>query len=80
MANDNIKSQIVGLVASLERFLADAEERSNMFFQNLLEKQHGRLKGLFERHVVSIHCFVVISVQLNVWSRRSKSRVWNRRN
>ncbi|KAH9982337.1 exocyst complex component Sec3-domain-containing protein [Lactifluus volemus] len=32
-------------------FLADAEERGKIFFINLLDKQHTRLKGLFERHV-----------------------------
>jgi hypothetical protein len=40
-------------MAALERFLADAEERGKIFFINLLDKQHTRLKGLFERHVVS---------------------------
>lgn len=44
--------QIIGLLVSLERFLIEAEERGNIFLHNLLEKQHMRLKGLFERHVV----------------------------
>lgn len=35
----------------LERFLTDAEERGNVFWTNLLEKQHDRLKGLFDRRV-----------------------------
>ncbi len=40
------------MVVCLERFLNDAEERGNAFFIGLLEKQHARLKGLFERRVV----------------------------
>ncbi|TFK56552.1 hypothetical protein OE88DRAFT_1649908 [Heliocybe sulcata] len=43
--------QIIGIIASLERFQAEAEERGNAFLLNLLEKQHTRLKGLFDRHV-----------------------------
>ena len=43
---------IIGIVVVLERYLADAEERGNAFFLNVLEKQHVRLKGLFERRVV----------------------------
>ncbi|KAK0464997.1 exocyst complex component Sec3-domain-containing protein [Desarmillaria tabescens] len=45
------KAQIFGLIACLERFLADADDRGNNFFIGLLEKQHTRLKGLLERHV-----------------------------
>ncbi|KAI0961988.1 hypothetical protein AcW1_000916 [Taiwanofungus camphoratus] len=43
--------QIVGIIAALDRFLGDAEERGNVFLMNLLEKQRTRLKGLFERRV-----------------------------
>lgn len=49
LAKDNM--QIIGIIACLERFQADAEERGNAFLLNLLEKQHTRLKGLFDRHV-----------------------------
>ncbi|KAI0249489.1 exocyst complex component Sec3-domain-containing protein [Lactifluus subvellereus] len=49
LAKDSI--QIIGIMATLERFLADAEERGKAFFMNFLDKQHTRLKGLFERHV-----------------------------
>lgn len=44
--------QIIGILATLERFLADADERGSAFLVNFLDKQHTRLKGLFERHVV----------------------------
>jgi exocyst complex component 1 len=44
--------QIIGILATLERFLADADERGAAFLINFLDKQHTRLKGLFERHVV----------------------------
>ena len=40
------------MIVCLERFLTEAEERGNAFFLGLLEKQHVRLKGLFERQVV----------------------------
>ncbi|KAI8990472.1 exocyst complex component Sec3-domain-containing protein [Trametes punicea] len=49
MARDSV--QVVGMLASLERFQFDAEERGNAFFLSLLEKQHMRLKALFERRV-----------------------------
>lgn len=55
--------QIIGIIACLERFLVDANETGNAFLLNLLEKQRMRLKGLFDRHVVSpllplpLHCF-----------------------
>ena len=44
--------QIIGILATLEHFLAEADERGTTFFINFLDKQHTRLKGLFERHVV----------------------------
>ncbi|KAH7930560.1 hypothetical protein BV22DRAFT_1101736 [Leucogyrophana mollusca] len=43
--------QIVGVILCLERFLADADERGNAFFLQMLEKQHTRLKGSFDRHI-----------------------------
>ncbi|KAI0068299.1 exocyst complex component sec3 subunit [Artomyces pyxidatus] len=45
--------QIIGITACLERFLADADERGNAFLLNFLDKQHTRLKALFDRHVTS---------------------------
>lgn len=46
--------EIVGILATLERFLVDAEERNNQFLLNTLGKQHTRLKGVFDRHIVSL--------------------------
>ncbi|EPT01488.1 hypothetical protein FOMPIDRAFT_1120199 [Fomitopsis schrenkii] len=43
--------QIVGIIVALERFIGEAEERGSTFVLSLLEKQHVRLKGLFERRV-----------------------------
>jgi hypothetical protein len=40
-------------MVSLERFLIDAEENGNPFVLSLLEKQHFRLKLVFDRHIVS---------------------------
>lgn len=45
--------QLVGVIVCLERFLADADERGNTFFLQILDKQHLRLKGAFDRHIVS---------------------------
>jgi hypothetical protein len=42
---------VIGITACLERFLADADERGNAFLIGLLDKQHTRLKALFDRHV-----------------------------
>lgn len=54
--------QLVGLIVCLERFLADAEERGNSFLHNVLEKQHTRLKALFDRRVVSDNIVTVASM------------------
>jgi Skp family chaperone for outer membrane proteins len=43
--------QVVGVIVCLERFVADADERDNAFFLQMLEKQHTRLKGSFDRHI-----------------------------
>ncbi|KAI0085410.1 exocyst complex component Sec3-domain-containing protein [Irpex rosettiformis] len=43
--------QIVGMIACIEKFLTDAEERGNAFFLEVLEKQHSRMKGIYERRV-----------------------------
>ena len=40
------------MIACVERFLTDAEERGNAFFLEVLEKQHTRMKGIYERRVV----------------------------
>lgn len=45
--------ELVGILAFLERFLVEAEEKGNPFVMNLLEKQHTRLKIAFDRHIVS---------------------------
>ncbi|KAJ7293415.1 exocyst complex component Sec3-domain-containing protein [Mycena rebaudengoi] len=49
LAKDSM--QIIGLLASIERFIAEADERGNMFLLNALGKQQMRLKGLFDRHI-----------------------------
>lgn len=53
MAYLSIPRQIIGIIACLEGFLVDADETGNAFLLHLLEKQRMRLKGLFDRHVVS---------------------------
>ncbi|RPD57026.1 hypothetical protein L227DRAFT_578216 [Lentinus tigrinus ALCF2SS1-6] len=49
MARDNL--QVFGMLATLEKFQSEAEERGNAFLLGALEKQHMRLKALFERRV-----------------------------
>jgi exocyst complex component 1 len=46
-----LNRQLIGITACLERFLGDADERGNAFLMNFLDKQHTRLKALFDRHV-----------------------------
>ena len=48
-----LSREIVGIMVSFERFLVDAEEKGNPFVLSLLEKQHFRLKLVFDRHIVS---------------------------
>lgn len=68
--------QIIGIMATLERFLADADERGTAFLINFLDKQHTRLKGLFERHVVShAMCFQNLDVDTIHLFRLNKSRL-----
>ncbi|KAF8973564.1 exocyst complex component Sec3-domain-containing protein [Flammula alnicola] len=49
LAKDSM--EIVGILAFLERYLVEAEEKGNPFVINLLEKQHSRLKIVFDRHI-----------------------------
>ncbi|KAI0048330.1 hypothetical protein FA95DRAFT_1490994 [Auriscalpium vulgare] len=49
LAKDDL--QVIGVTATLEKFLADADERGNTFLLTFLDKQHTRLKALFDRHV-----------------------------
>lgn len=44
--------ELIGIMALLERFQAETEEKGSLFIIDLLEKQHTRLKMLFDRHVV----------------------------
>ncbi|XP_006453994.1 hypothetical protein AGABI2DRAFT_61670 [Agaricus bisporus var. bisporus H97] len=43
--------EIVGVLAILEKFIADADEKGNLFLFNFLGKQYTRLKGVFDRHI-----------------------------
>ena len=45
--------QVVGVLAALELFMSRTDERENEFLIRLLEKHHARLRGQFDRHVVS---------------------------
>ncbi|KAI3622586.1 exocyst protein [Moniliophthora roreri] len=49
LAKDSM--QIVGLIATIERFTAESEDRNNDFLLNVLSKHQTRLKSLFDRHI-----------------------------
>ncbi|KAL5533999.1 hypothetical protein ACEPAG_459 [Sanghuangporus baumii] len=49
LAKDNM--QIIGVLASIERAIAEAGNRGNTFFAGVLDKQHQRLRLIFDRHV-----------------------------
>ena len=44
--------QLVGIMANLERYAGEAEERGNVFVQKLLQKQSLRMMTLFRKLVV----------------------------
>ena len=56
------------MLASLEKFQTEAEERGNAFLLSVLEKQHMRLKALFERRVVSIMIYMPLRPMLTCLS------------
>jgi hypothetical protein len=64
-------SQVIGITSALERFLIEAEERGNTFLLGLLEKQHVRLKALFNNHIVRA-AFLRVSDETSRLSRTSK--------
>ncbi|KAE9408272.1 hypothetical protein BT96DRAFT_914199 [Gymnopus androsaceus JB14] len=49
LAKDSM--QLVGMIVTLERFLVDANERSDNILVSVLGKQHTRLKAQFDRHI-----------------------------
>ncbi|KAJ3511244.1 hypothetical protein NMY22_g15712 [Coprinellus aureogranulatus] len=44
-------SEIIGIIGAIERAIENAEKKNNPFFLNLLEKQHTRLKSMFDRYI-----------------------------
>ena len=45
---------VIGVIATLERFLTTAEQRASQFFIHTLRKQLTRLRNIFDRHIVSL--------------------------
>ncbi|KAF6766570.1 exocyst protein [Ephemerocybe angulata] len=45
------KLEIIGIIGTIERAIENAEQKNNPFFVNLLDKQHTRLKSMFDRHI-----------------------------
>ncbi|KAL0951427.1 hypothetical protein HGRIS_008119 [Hohenbuehelia grisea] len=43
--------EVVGLLSCIERARVDANERGHAFMLSVLDKQHMRLKGQFDRHI-----------------------------
>ena len=79
--NHLLSREIVGIMVSLERFLIDAEEKGNPFVLSLLEKQHFRLKLVFDRHIVS-WWFQSMMVLIDAFSffRMTNCKVLNEQN
>lgn len=45
-------SQVVGVLVTLENAIKDGEQRGNLFWARLLQRQQQRLKGVYDRHIV----------------------------
>ena len=45
-------SQIVGILVALEGAINEGEDRGNHFWTKVLQKQHQRVRVLYDRHVV----------------------------
>ncbi|KAF8519134.1 exocyst complex component sec3 subunit [Hysterangium stoloniferum] len=43
--------QVIGTLIVLERTMKESEEKGNLFWSRLLQKQHQRIKGAYDRHV-----------------------------
>lgn len=75
--------ELVGIMASLERFQVEAEEKGNPFVIGLLEKQHSRLKMTFDRHVVRKSASWILKTPLTCYAidqsteRHRASKTWD---
>ncbi|KAF8578441.1 hypothetical protein K439DRAFT_1638802 [Ramaria rubella] len=49
LAKDSL--QIVGTLVALEGVMAESDDQGNTFWSKVLQKQHQRAKGLYDRHV-----------------------------
>ncbi|KAJ2932691.1 hypothetical protein H1R20_g4427, partial [Candolleomyces eurysporus] len=45
------KLEVIGMLGTVERAIENAEQRNSPFFLNLLDKQHTRLKAMFDRYI-----------------------------
>lgn len=45
---------MIGIIAHLERYKLDAEERNNTFLARFLQKQHARIMAYQAHHVVRV--------------------------
>ena len=71
----------MGIMVSLERFLEDAEEKGNPFVLSLLEKQHFRLKLVFDRHIVSWRFkSTMVLINRRLFFRMANCKILNERN
>lgn len=48
-------------MATLEAAGRDAEEKGNTFWAKVLQRQHQRLKGVYDRHIVRLFSFFFLS-------------------
>jgi len=42
---------IVGMISTIEKMLVETEDHGNNFYLRLLDKQHSRMKAMFDQHV-----------------------------
>lgn len=51
MLLSTVSSQVFGMMAVCEKAIQDAEDRSAIFYLNILQRQMQRLQGLVERYI-----------------------------
>lgn len=57
---------MIGIIAHLERFMSDAEERGNMFLFKQLQKLHQKMVLSHARHTVSLYRICGLTTYLGI--------------
>lgn len=53
MLVDYVIRQVVGVLAALEVAMRDSDQKGNLFWFKILQRQQQRVKGLYDQHIVS---------------------------